>query len=274
MTSLKSFLRSTLRPSPSRAEAIERAARGTPHRTLALVVRAVPYGEADLVVGLFTESLGQVAAMARRARAPGPRKLHLEPMHTLEVILQERPRASLLSLSSAAIVRPRVRLTAQLDRLHAAGAALRWVRQGTPLRTPEPEIWGLLCGLLDDLDRDPIPACPSALLVIAGLRLLACLGYGLDLDACVVCGRACPPDRAAHVDPVRGGLVCRRCGGAGRMLRGPTRQRVRLAMRGQVVLQDEDLPTMVDLLESALIAHACVRSESGPGASSAPGTIR
>jgi len=274
VTFLKSSLRSTPRPPPSRAEIIERTARGTAHRTLALVVRAVPYGESDLVVGLFTESLGQVAAMARRARAPGPRKLHLEPMHTLDVILQERARASLFSLTSAAIVRPRVRLTGQLDRLQAAGSALRWVRQATPLRTPEPDVWGLLQTLLDELDQDRLPAVPSALLVVAGLRLLACLGYGLDLDACVVCGRPCPPDRAAHVDPVRGGLVCRRCGGAGRMLRGAIRQRLHLAIRGEAVLNEEDLPALIELLESALIAHACVKLDRGAGPSSIPGGVR
>lgn len=226
------------------------------------------------MVGLFTESLGQVAAMARRARAPGPRKLHLEPMHTLDVILQERARASLLSLTSAAIARPRVRLTNHLDRLQAAGSALRWVRQATPLRTPERDVWDLLQALLDELDQECLLAAPSALLVIAGLRLLACLGYGLDLDACVVCGRPCPPDRSAYVDPVRGGLVCRRCGGAGRMLRGATRQRVHLAIRGQGVLHEEDLPALVELLESALLAHASVKPDGGAGPSSTPGGVR
>jgi DNA repair protein RecO (recombination protein O) len=188
-------------------------------------------------------------------------------MHTLDVILLERARASLLSLTSASIVRPRVRLTGQLDRLQAAGSALRWVRQATPLRTPEPDVWSLLQELLDDLDQERPRAAPSALLVIAGLRLLAYLGYGLDLDACVVCGRPCPPDRAAHVDPVRGGLVCRRCGGAGRMLRGATRQRVHLAIRGQAVLSEEDLPVLVELLESALLAHASVKLDGGAGPS-------
>jgi DNA repair protein RecO (recombination protein O) len=44
--------------------------------------------------------------------------------------------------------------------------------------------------------------------------MLAAVGYALDLERCVSCGRPCPDDKAACVDPARGGLICRACGGA------------------------------------------------------------
>lgn len=223
-------------------------------------MRAVPYGEADLVVGLFTESLGLVSAMARRARAPGKRKLHLEPLHTLDVILRERSEATLSQLSSASMAVPRQRLVQAFDRMQAAGTALRWVRQAVPHRTPEPQVWAHLEDFLDALDQEIPPATPTSLLVVTGLRLLDSLGYALELESCIVCGRPCPPERSAHIDPVRGGLVCRRCGGCGTTLDAATRARLQRAILGTSVLIESDLPSALDIVESALLAHANVKT--------------
>lgn len=209
------------------------------------------------MVGLFTESLGQVTAMARRARAPRKQPLCLEPMHTLDVILRES-RGSLYSLPSASIAVARTTLLSSFERIEAAGTALRWVRQATPIRTPEPEVWDTLQRLLGSLDEPHPVAPPKSLLAVAGLLLLGAFGYALDLDRCVVCGRACPDDRAAFVDAVRGGLVCRRCGGNGTMLSGEARQRMRQASEGAPVLADSDVPVVISLVETALAAHANV----------------
>ncbi len=222
-------------------------------------MRAVPYAEADLILGLFTESLGRVSAMARRARAPGKRKFHLEPMHTLDVVLSERSEATLVQLSSASMAVPRMHLVQSFDRMKAAGTALRWVRQSTPHRTPEPEVWAHLAEFLDSLDQESLPASPTGLLAVVGLRLLQSLGYALELQACVVCGRPCPEERSAHIDPVRGGLVCRRCGGHGPTLDAATRRRFQRAILGTSVLIEPDLPVASDIVESALLAHANVK---------------
>ena len=59
-----------------------------------------PYGEADAVITLFTEQLGKVAAMARGARKSKRRfAAALEPMHTVQVTLDERPGAELFGLA-------------------------------------------------------------------------------------------------------------------------------------------------------------------------------
>lgn len=214
-----------------------------------------------MVVGLFTESLGRVSALARRARAPKRQSLHLEPMHTLDVTLHIRSGNSLLSLSSASIVVPRTRLLCSLDRMEAAGTALRWVRQAVPANTSEPEVWAILQRLLDALDQPALPAPPQKLLVVAGLGLLQALGYGLEFEHCVSCGRPCPEQRSAHVDAARGGLVCRRCGGSGVVMDGPLRARLKLASGGVFSsLLDDDLVLSLELVELGLLAHADVKN--------------
>jgi len=140
----------------------------------ALVVKVVHYGEADVIVTLFTEELGKVAALARGARKSRRRfAAALEPMHTIKVTLDERPGAELFGLCDAGVVRPRAHLLGDLDRMNAAGQALRWVRAGSPSRTAEPEVWVELESLLEKLeDRIDIEAARKALAQARGKKLI------------------------------------------------------------------------------------------------------
>jgi len=230
----------------------------------ALVVKVVHYGESDVIVTLFTEELGKVAALARGARKSRRRfAAALEPMHTIQVTLDERPGAELLGLREAGVVRPRAHVLGDLDRMNAAGQALRWVRSGSPSRTPEPEVWDELERLLEKLEDpdDPLPARTH--LLASGLRLLKHFGYGLVLDGCVRCGKPCDSTRAVYVAAGVGGLVCQACGG-GRspvhhLVDPKARQRLAAAAAGRdSALVPEDNDVAEKLVNEALAAHAGV----------------
>jgi DNA repair protein RecO (recombination protein O) len=232
---------------------------GSRFRTEALLVRKVPFGDADVMVTFFTEARGIVPAVARAARRSARRFPALEPMHLLRVGLEERAGADLSMLSEAVLSRPRLGLTADLDKLEAAGQALRWVRRALPPYTPEPDLWREINGLLDDLDQAPaLPETspPRARLAGTGLRLLSSVGWGLDLERCVRCGRPCEPGASACVDPALGGLVCRACGGARIALREGRLARLQRAILGDNGALDlEDATVAIDLVNAALDAH-------------------
>jgi DNA repair protein RecO (recombination protein O) len=226
-------------------------------RTAALLLRRVSYGEADLIVTLFTEERGSLSAVARGGRRSVKRFSSLEPMHLLRVAVEERPGEELGVLSETAIERPRLHLVADLDRLQAAGRALRWVRAIAPAHTAERAAWRELNRLLDQLDDPGERRAPAACLIAAGLRLLIAFGWGLDLVRCVRCGRSCDAGMAAYADPARGGLVCRACGGGRLLLRAELRAQLAAAAEGaEVAIAGEDLRAALDLLEGALAAHA------------------
>ncbi len=227
------------------------------HTTRALLLRRVSYGESDLVVTLFTEALGRVSALARGARRSQKRfGGSLEPMHTLSVRIDERAGAELLALREATLETPRHHLVRDLDRMQAAGRALGWIRRAAPPRTPEPDAWRVLLELLDRLDDERDARAPRLHLAELGLRLLAALGWGLDLERCVRCGKPCEPGRAAMLDAARGGLVCRACGGARVQLDGAARARLASAAAGQNPgLSAEDADTALALVEVALREH-------------------
>jgi DNA repair protein RecO (recombination protein O) len=221
----------------------------------ALVVRAVELGEADVVATLVTEQAGKVSAIVRGARK-GSRRVGgaLEPMHTIAVMLEDKG-TELTTLKESRIVRMRARLASDLAALDAAGTALRWVRHLFPPRTPEPEGWAALVRLLDVLDGEG--ADPRRELARTGLALLAAVGYAMDLERCVACGKECPEGRAACVDPARGGLVCRACGGARTVLLPATRAAARaLAAEGEAEITGAEAEALLQIVDVAMAAHA------------------
>ncbi|HEY8073981.1 MAG TPA: DNA repair protein RecO [Labilithrix sp.] len=224
----------------------------------ALLVRSVAYGEADVVATFFTETDGKLSAIARGAQRSSKRfGGALEPIHELAVTLEDKG-SELCTLKEARITRARTRVVADLDAMEAAGRALRWVRHLCPARTPEPGAWRELGVLLDRLDA-PGDAPFEQELAVFGLRLLADVGYGLELERCAICGRPCPPHkdgrpRAAHV--ASGGLVCSQCGGARRTMSGELRTLAARAQQGErVVMTKEDANALLAIVEDALAAH-------------------
>ncbi|HEX8796800.1 MAG TPA: DNA repair protein RecO [Polyangiaceae bacterium] len=220
----------------------------------ALVVRTVEFGEADLVVTFVTEQVGKLAAIVRGARRGSKRVSGaLEPVHTISVVVEDKG-GELATLKEAQVVRARAGVTESLEALDAAGVALRWARHAFPPKTPEPEGWRVLVSLLDVLDARI--GSPRRELARAGLGMLAALGYALDLERCVVCGRPCPPGKAACVDPARGGLVCRSCGGSSTVLLPVTREAARTLAAGGSDVSEEQSEVILGLVDRAMAAHA------------------
>jgi DNA repair protein RecO (recombination protein O) len=221
----------------------------------ALVVRTVEFGEADIIATLITEEAGKVGAVVRGARK-GSRRVGgaLEPVHTIAVFLEDKG-AELTTLKESRIVRVRSQLVSNLAALDAAGAALRWARHLFPPRTPEPAGWAVLVRLLDDLEEGAGP--PRRELARAGLAMLAAVGYALELERCAVCGRPCPEGRPACVDPARGGLVCRACGGAASVLSPADRDAARALAQGRPSgVTDASTDVLLGLVDRAMAAHA------------------
>jgi DNA repair protein RecO (recombination protein O) len=234
------------------------------HTTLALVLRRTPYGEADLVVSLLSEKLGQVSALARAARKSQRRfGGSLEPFHTLEAELDEAPGAELLRLREARVVGPRAGMLTHLASMEAAGTFLGWVRHSAPAHTPEPGLWQLAQSCLDELEmRSLQPASavsrsPRLTLAAHGLWLLDACGWRLELSYCVESGARCPEGKAALIDPARGGLVARARGGAGLRVSGAARQRLNVTQsERRNALQEADVELTLQLVEGCLRAHA------------------
>ncbi len=228
----------------------------------ALLLRRTEVGDSDLVLSLLTAGSGRVSAIARGARSSKRRFGGvLEPFHELKVTLESRPPRDLERLVDAQLALPRLNLVGQLDRLTSAGRALGWVRGVCPPNLPEPEVFDELNSFLDQLDLAPSSAQatePSALLVRFGMNLLSALGWALQLHACIRCNKLCPETSPAWLDPRRGGLVCRSCGGGGQ-LASPALRRF-LAGESQ---QPPEPTRTAELEQACLILEQALNSHAG-----------
>lgn len=224
----------------------------------ALLLRRVEYGESDLVLTLLTEKLGKVSALARGARKSSKRfSGAIEPMHTLRIELEERPGAELATLVETKLQTPREKILRSLAAMEAAGKALSWARRASPPRTPEAGVYAVLTTLLDRLCLVDSAEATTLVLAEAGLAMLSELGWGIDLERCVRCGRQAAPEQSASVDAVRGGLICRSCGGARLRISAAARARLQRAAAGEIAaLTLEDGAYTLGIVEAALGAHA------------------
>lgn len=222
----------------------------------ALLLKRTDYREADLIVTLFTTDFGKVQALARSARNSRKRFAGaLEPIHTLDVDLEPPKRGDLFELRAAEVRVPRVYLPQHLERLQAAGKLLGWLREVLPERSSEPQLWALTIELLDSLERrETLNA--ETILATTGLHLLSLLGWAMDFETCVKCGKHCPAHKPGTISASRGGLVCTSCGGGKTRLDAELRQRLAQANHGVTVLRPEDTAIALRLVEEALAAHA------------------
>jgi DNA repair protein RecO (recombination protein O) len=239
---------------------VSRARAQITHESDALVLRRVEYGEADLIVTLFTRAEGRVSALARGARKSRRRFAGaLEPFFTIRVRFDERPGAELAVLTQAEITRARTALLTDLTRMELAGRALAWIRAAAPPKTPEPEAFERIERLLDRLSA--LGREPALELAEAGLALLALFGWSLDFERCVRCGKLCPAGIPAFVDVHQGGLVCRACGGARIRVEPDQRLRLARASAGESdALHADDTTLALNLIERVFSAHAGIET--------------
>jgi DNA repair protein RecO (recombination protein O) len=149
-----------------------------------------------------------------------------------------------------------------LTAMTVAGRALSWVRRSLPPHTPEPAVFFATEHLLDQLDEFPpnSTSVGEALLAEFGLNLLSHLGWALELSRCIRCGRPCPQGVPALLDPRRGGLICRNCGGGPYRISATLRNIMLEASRGTLAaLSGGDASTVLDIVEDTLAHHPGVK---------------
>jgi DNA repair protein RecO (recombination protein O) len=228
--------------------------RGRLAETPALVVRLVDRGESDRLVTLLTENSGLVSVSARGVRKGSKRYGGvLEPMHRL-VVTVEHPEREIARLEEARVDAMRLRITEHLEASLAAGFWLRFARVLAHPHGDDRALFRVLDGALDLLDATPVAA--GNLEHLVPFAMLAAVGYALELDACVSCGKPCPSERPSGVDGRRGGLLCRACGYASTVLTASQRATVREAQAGAFVeTSTDDRVVFARLAQDVVVQH-------------------
>ena len=178
----------------------------------AFLLRSVDHGESNRILTLFTRDLGKISGLARSAKTSRRRfGGTLEPFTLMEITVK-RGNRNLYHLEKAYLLEAYSELTGDLDKVNAAATILEIVREVTPERQPETEIFALLKCVLSRLATSP-PRAANSILIFAALNILLLSGLSGTVDRCSACGRLVPEGRKVRFNPARGGVVCSPCGG-------------------------------------------------------------
>ncbi len=180
---------------------------------LGVVLKTTPLRESDLLVTLYTESHGRVAAVARGARKSQRRFAGALQLLVLgKYQLGRRPRGELWGLESAEVVREWNQLASDVYAVAHASYVAELVGALLPAEAPDPHVLDLMVALWESLaEGGPSPAA----LRMVELELFDLAGHRPALDACAACG-ARDLDQGAVFDPSRGGVICKRCAASSR----------------------------------------------------------
>ena len=184
------------------------------HQAEAIVLRAWPIHEADLIVSLFTREQGRIRGVAKAAAKSRKRfGGALEPMTHVRASYAERPRQELVRLDSFEVLASP--LSDPVDYARAAALAFftEVLEETLPEQDPQDAIFRLLLAVLEHTRVEQV-WLPLTYFSLWTTRLL---GWLPDLTRCVVCGAGLP-SAPAHFHPAVDGLVCavdRRPGSSG-----------------------------------------------------------
>ncbi|WP_432770216.1 MAG: DNA repair protein RecO [Sphingopyxis sp.] len=169
----------------------------------AIVCAVRAHGEHGAILRALTREAGLVAGYVRGGRSRRLRPI-LMPGNLVALELRARTEDQLAG-ATAELLASRAPLLAE----PLPSAAIDWATSLTAATLPEsqsyPMLYDALAGLLDAIGVAPSARQWAAALARYELLLLAELGFGLDLDVCVVTGSA---NGLAFVSPKSGGAVC------------------------------------------------------------------
>ena len=208
----------------------------------AIVCAVRAHGEHGAILRALTREAGLVAGYVRGGRSRRLRPI-LIPGNRIALELRARTEEQLAG-ATVELLESRAPLLAE----PLAAAAIDWVTSLTAATLPEnqpyPALFGALSAVLDAIGVAASARQWAAALARYELLLLAELGFGLNLDECVVTGSA---EDLAFVSPRSGGAV------SGAAASGYEERLFRLPpfLRGL-----EGDPVMADILDAmAMIGH-------------------
>lgn len=179
----------------------------------ALVLRRIPYGDTSLVLHVFSREAGRLGLMAKGVRRP---KSLLDPVlqtgHQVELQLAVREGRELQFLKDADLVEDFRGLRRDYARLMTGLAVCEALERTQLHEQADPQLFDTAAAVLA-VAAGSAPR-PQNLVYWFVLFLLTHSGYGLDLEACSVCGRPWEDFRrrpGGGLDPREGRVRCPDC---------------------------------------------------------------
>ncbi|KJR40280.1 DNA repair protein RecO [Candidatus Magnetoovum chiemensis] len=169
-----------------------------------VVIKTASFGEADLIVSVYTADFGFIQVFAK-----SPRKIKsrfgsaLEPCSYNKIEFIGKEQSALPRLIRADIISPFQRIREQLDCFVKVSELFEITQSLIPEKDPNSDLFNLLIETLTVLDKQ---VKQRRFLLFYKIKLLSISGYLPRLSGCAVCGKA-----GKFFYFSEGSVICGRC---------------------------------------------------------------
>ena len=179
------------------------------HKTKAVVLKSINFGEADKIVTLYTQSYGKLGVIAKGSRKINSRfGSSLELGTLIDVLFYGKENSNLSTLTQCNITESFRKIREDFDFLSTSFYMLAAVNEMTREKQRNDSLFNLLVESLSSLLKIGDVFKSIALFEI---KLLKILGYEPNLKQCSEC-RTEVSDEEVKFSVAKGGVICNRCG--------------------------------------------------------------
>jgi DNA repair protein RecO (recombination protein O) len=168
------------------------------HRTEGIVLRTIPFGDADLIVFFLTPDLGLLKTFAKSPLKTKSRfGSSLEPLTHSKIAFWGKENAALPRLTQSDIIHPFQSIRDTLNRFLKVSEIIELTLRFIPEREANKRVYSLLLNTLHNIENNP-PSPPFGIGGKGGLDLgilyykihfLRLAGYAPKLDTCGRCAK-------------------------------------------------------------------------------------
>jgi len=174
--------------------------------TRGLVLKNAPFGEADLLVSLYSREFGKIRALAKGSRKPTSRMVgHLEPLTILDLSLFRG--RNLDTINQAQIVNNLGNLKSDLSQISEGLYVCELMDGFGNESNSNVDLYQVAIETLENIDRDHRQ---NLNLRWFEIHLLRTTGFKIELETCTQCNREIEPQQH-RFSPDSGGVLCWHC---------------------------------------------------------------
>jgi DNA repair protein RecO (recombination protein O) len=183
-------------------------------KTTAIVLSLFPWRETSSIVTLFTKDYGKVSGVAKGIRRAKPAMIPLERGQIVDTVIYTKHSRTLQTLTDLNVVDFFPLIRSNLEKTALRDIALELILKSIHDTDPHPEFYERARLYFSELEESKGRANYFMLLWKYILDVVNLLGFAINLDKCVSCGKDnFLQTPGAYLVITRGNIVCSSCGG-------------------------------------------------------------
>jgi DNA repair protein RecO (recombination protein O) len=179
------------------------------HKTAAIVLRCLDYGESDRIITFYTQELGKLKGIAKGAKRSKKRFANaLEPFSCLQLLFSRRGRDTLAFIEGCDVEDHFPAIRSDLEKILIASYMVELTDIFTLEGKKNDDLFQLLQDFLGFLNSGSVA---EGLLQFFEIRFLKVAGYDPVLDRCLACKTPVGHESHYMFIPREGGIRCGSC---------------------------------------------------------------